>query len=151
MLFKFFMKTSLMWVFHMSAGLACERLEFITLWPQLTAWTTVTRYIVAYMSDSRLLIVSWSMAQCWSKLSQCAVFCTTAYKWGSTNSVYKYLCIRQRTVLARVLYFIKKHTARMINRDNLCLTMPYSWKSSEDASVSATITMVLTWFTGTQK
>ena len=60
MIFKLFMKPSLMWVFHMNAGLACERLEF-TLWPQLPAWTTITRYIVAYMSYSRLLIVSWSI------------------------------------------------------------------------------------------
>ena len=150
MLFKFFMKTSLMWVFHMSAGLACECLEFITLWPQLTAWTTVTRYIVAYMSDSRLLIVSWSMAQCWSKLSQCAVFCTTAYKWGSTNSVYKYLYIRRCTILERVLYFIKMHIARMINRD-MSYHAIFMKKTSEDASISATITMVPTWFTATQK
>ena len=45
----------------MNAGLACERLEF-TLWLLLTTLTTVTRYVVAYMSDSRLLIVSWSIA-----------------------------------------------------------------------------------------
>ena len=151
MLFKFFMKPSLMWVFHMNAG-ACERLEF-TLWPQLTAWTTVTRYIVAYMSDSRLLIISWSIAWCWSELRQCVVFCTTAYKWGSTNSVYKYLCICRRIVLERVLYFIKTHTARMINRDKTTYVLPchIHEKTSEDASVSATITMVLKWFTGTQK
>ena len=61
MLFKYFMKPSLMWMFHMNAGLACEHLEF-TLWPQLTAWSTITRYLVAYMSNSRLLIVSWFIA-----------------------------------------------------------------------------------------
>ena len=61
MLFKFFMKPSLMWVFHMNDGLAREHSEF-TFWPQLTAWTTVTRYVVASMLDNRLLIVSWSIA-----------------------------------------------------------------------------------------
>ena len=48
-------------MFHINVGLVCERLEF-TLWPQLTAQTNVTRYVVAYMSDNILLIVSWSIA-----------------------------------------------------------------------------------------
>ena len=108
MLFKFFMKPSLMWVFHMNAGLACERFEF-TLWPQLTAWTIVPRYVVAYMLDSILLIVSWSIAYCWSELSQCAVFCTTAYKWGSTNTVYKYLYTSAHSSRTSALFHQNTH------------------------------------------
>ena len=127
MLFKFFMKPSLMWVFHMNAGLACERLEF-TLWPQLTAWTTVTRYVVAYMSDIRLLIVSWSIAQCWASWANVLCFAqllTSGVAPIVFTSTYVYV------------------GAQFLNECSISSNTHCSYdKSSEDASVLATITMV---------
>ena len=154
MLFKFFMKTSLMWVFHMSAGLACERLEFITLWPQLTAWTTVTRYIVAYMSYSRLLIVSWSIPDfssieaSWANVPCFAQLLTSGVAPTVFTSTYVYVGAR----FSNECSISSKHTLLIWwTVTTYVLPCHIHEKTSEDGSVSAKNMMVLTWFTGTQK